>query len=337
MEKFIFFKADSLQRFVKKRAGETKLGQRLEIISSFDDLSESQAQYVIFGVPEDVGIRANFGKPGAAQTWNHFLSAFLNIQINSHNPANRCLILGEVDCREFMEEADRLVKTLPHPEEELGTIVYQIDKIVAQVVQKIVEAGKTPIVIGGGHNNAYPNIKGTSQALGQAVNILNIDAHTDLRTADYRHSGNGFSFAKKEGSMDKYLMFGIHKNYTPQYIFEACKKNEDIQIDLYDDIMGMDKATLLRYVEKEITFLGDGFGLEIDCDAIENFSSSAMTPSGFSVENIRNLINFLKQKNILYLHLAEAADAGNGQVGKALSYFVSDFIRRTDKNASFLK
>nr|WP_233167177.1 arginase family protein [Pedobacter sp. ASV2] len=36
--------------------------------------------------------------------------------------------------------------------------------MVFPIIEKIVAAGKVPIVIGGGHNNAYPIIKGSSLA-----------------------------------------------------------------------------------------------------------------------------------------------------------------------------
>jgi formiminoglutamase len=30
---------------------------------------QNEAKYVIIGIPEDIGIRANFGRPGAASAW----------------------------------------------------------------------------------------------------------------------------------------------------------------------------------------------------------------------------------------------------------------------------
>jgi formiminoglutamase len=32
-------------------------------------LQNSEAKYVIIGIPEDIGIRANFWRPGAASAW----------------------------------------------------------------------------------------------------------------------------------------------------------------------------------------------------------------------------------------------------------------------------
>ena len=327
MENFIFFKEENRRHFLNTRVGETKFGERLELISSFEELKNHTAQYAVFGIPEDVGIRANFGKPGAKTAWDSFLSSFLNIQFNQYNTPENCVILGHIDCSKIIAEAERLAEEAFKVQEKLGDLVQLIDGIVTQVVQKIVEAGKTPIIIGGGHNNAYGNIKGTSLALKKPINVLNIDAHTDLRRTTYRHSGNGFSYVKNQGYLAKYSMFGIHKNYTPQYIFEEVENDEKINIRLYEDLIKGGHANQLKDFESETAFLDKTYGLEIDCDAIENFSSSAMTPSGFGVNQIRNFIKIAGNQKVHYLHLCEANAEKNPQIGKALSYFVSDFLR----------
>jgi len=72
------------------------------------------------------------------------------------------------------------------------------------------------------------------------------------------------------------------------------------------------------------------FGLEIDCDAIQGVPSSAMTPSGFAVNKARAFINFFgKQENVSYMHICEAAPKPETeiQVGKLISYLITDFIR----------
>lgn len=330
MKNFIFFDDNTRQKFCKPRQGETKFGESLSLISNFDDLGNHQANYVIFGIPEDIGIRGNFGKAGASTTWDSFLRAFLNIQVNRFNAPENCMVLGEVDCGKFMKEAEKIMLNEKKPQEKLGKIVSKLDDIVSKIVEKIVAAGKTPIIIGGGHNNAYGNIKGTSKAMGKPINILNIDAHTDLRKTDYRHSGNGFSFVKKDGLMNRYAMFGIHKNYTPDYIFQELDTDKDFTYVLFNDLLYETPLNKLTQLKRTTDFLFNHFGMEIDCDAIQNFSSSAETPSGFSVNDIRDFIKLAKRENVLYLHICEAAAKDNPQIGKALSYFVSDFMSVDD-------
>ena len=75
------------------------------------------------------------------------------------------------------------------------------------------------------------------------------------------------------------------------------------------------------------------YGIEIDLDALPNIATSAMTPSGFSVEEVRQFICFFgKNKNASYLHICEGApelgDEKNSHlVGKLIGYLVTDFMK----------
>ena len=92
-----------------------------------------------------------------------------------------------------MEEAKNLDFNATNDRKRLSELVNQIDKEVVHTITSIVKTGKIPIIIGGGHNNAYGNIKGTALAKGKPINAVNLDAHSDFRILEGRHSGNGFS------------------------------------------------------------------------------------------------------------------------------------------------
>ncbi|SHI79738.1 formiminoglutamase [Mesonia phycicola] len=325
MKNFNFYSTEKVTNFISYREGETKFGEALTFLRNFEELEKSDAKYVIFGIPEDIGVRGNFGKPGTAKAWDAFLKSFCNIQVNKYNNPEQCIILGEIDCSSYNEAALNTTS-----KSELGEIVEKIDLQVATVVEKIVSLGKIPIIIGGGHNNAYGNIKGTSTALKKAIHVLNLDAHTDLRKTDYRHSGNGFKYAKKEEYLDKYAIVGLHKNYTPQYIFEEMDSDKHINYSFLEEFLHLTTIQKLIKFQKATDFVKNQFGLEVDCDSIKNFDSSAITPSGFSVNEVRSFIKLSKKQKVLYLHLCEASPENNPTIGKALSYFVSDFIREEE-------
>ena len=325
---------ETLEQIISKRDGETKIGEKLRYCYSLEDIEESDAHYVLFGIAEDFGVRGNYGKRGTANAWDAFLNAFVNIQENDYNKGKNILLLG------YISVTPNDIK-YSSPKEVLGDIVSRIDKKVALIVKTIVAAGKIPIIIGGGHNNAYGNIKGASQAINDTMNVINIDAHTDLRTTDYRHSGNGFSYAlsldnPEEASLDKYTVFGLHKNYTPQYIFDLFKKHENrLQYHLLEDSWQSD-VPLAQQFDSCLAFVSQkAFGLELDCDAMTNFPSSAITPSGLDINSVRQCImRAASQKNCTYFHICEASPGRKkaGQVGKAISYFVTDFIRTHHAN-----
>lgn len=321
---------EALGNITASREGETKIGESLLLCESLDEMTQSPAKYVIFGICEDIGVQANYGNPGTAQAWQAFITSFANVQANRFNKATDVLILGHITVTPDVKHLSLLTK------KELGTIVSRIDKKVTSVVQRIVASGKIPIIIGGGHNNAYGNIKGTSQALKKAINSCNLDAHTDLRSKNYRHSGNGFTEAIQddEGSyLDKYLIFGLHKNHTPDYIFKTIEAhNEDVErilVAFMEDMLLPEMQ--LQALDKALpSIANNNYGIELDCDSIANFPSSAQTPSGFSLETMRLLIKKLASSpHCSYLHICEAAPSKKtaSQVGKALTYLVTDFLR----------
>jgi formiminoglutamase len=316
-----------LEKLLKLRHGESKVGEKIRLISDISELGEIDEQYVLLGISEDIGVRANHGKAGTAKAWSSFLNAFLNTQVNQFNSIENAVILGEINCAQELKEANQLDEDQEDYHVLLSDIVQKIDEKVTKVLKLIFEHQKTPIIIGGGHNNAYGIIKGYFEYHKEAINVLNLDAHTDLRHADYRHSGNGFSYAYKNNFLDKYYVFGLHENYTPSYIFDFMESKKHISFYLYDELLHLNPLDKLSKLKAACNFLGERFGLEIDCDAIENFNSSAKSPSGFGVGEIRNMIKLLNNNTLHYIHICEAIPDSTDQVGKALSYFVSDLLR----------
>ncbi|CAM4252409.1 formimidoylglutamase [Gillisia limnaea] len=334
MEGFKLYNHKSIAHFISGREGEIKFGEKVSFIKDFNELEDSKARYVLFGIPEDIGIRGNLGKPGASKAWDACLKSLLNVQANQYTNPENVILLGEVDCKEFMFKAANIDLEDPNYFEKLGELVSKLDTIVSNVVERIISAGKIPVILGGGHNNAYGAIKGAFKALNKPVNILNIDAHTDLRKTDYRHSGNAFSFARKENILGKYRVFGLHQNYTPDYIFKKIIQSQNDHFRLFEHLTLKSSESIIKAFQEELDFTAqEDFGLELDCDVIKDFPSSAQSPTGFPINMVRNFIKIAsEEKNIRYLHICEAApqENQNFDVGKALSYFVIDFMQQKE-------
>lgn len=324
------YRAADIQKLISTRKGEVKFGENLRFIQSLDELEQHPAKYVLFGIQEDIGVRANYGKPGTSNAWKAALPSLLNIQVNRFNKPENLIVLGELDCKDLMQKASYFDDSDPNYHAKLGDLVKEIDQLVADLIEFIISKGKIPVIVGGGHNNAYGNIKGAAKALNDPINVINIDAHTDLRQLEHRHSGNGFSYAIEGQYLRKYSVFGLQKNYTPEYIFEEMEASENLSFSLMEDLLKYPDE-LSRRFEQSLEKVGNSnFGFELDCDAIANFPSSAKSPSGFSEDQIRNLIQLTSNnENCCYFHICEAApdEQTSAQVGKALAYFISDFIR----------
>jgi formiminoglutamase len=318
--------------FIKKRAGEIKFGEKVNFVETLDDLKNHSAKYVLLGIPEDIGVRANYGNPGTSKAWEAALGSLLNIQHNHLTSVENVLLLGEIDCETQMKQAITISKEENHYAEKLGELVTQIDHKVSEVVKLIIEAGKFPIIIGGGHNNSYGNLKGVSEALQKPINCINFDAHTDFRSLEHRHSGNGFSYAFEEGFLNKYFIFGLHRNYTSEAVFNSIEKNsERVKFNLFEAITIKQKISFSEAMKEAENFCcNENFGIELDMDAIEMMGSSAISPSGFTLSEARKFVSyFSKNANARYLHICEGSPSAGlfpNQVGKAIAYLVSDII-----------
>ncbi|MGM0932403.1 MAG: formimidoylglutamase [Bacteroidota bacterium] len=331
MEGLKLYNFKTVEKLISPRKGETKFGEKIAFIEDINELKEHTAKFVIFGIPEDIGVRANHGKPGTSKAWEACLSSLLNIQHNEYTHPESLLLLGHIDCSEEMKKAGNIDDADPNYLPKLGDLTEIIDQKVSALIEYIVSAGKIPLIIGGGHNNAYGNIKGSSKAIGKALNVLNIDAHTDLRRLEHRHSGNGFSFAREEGFLGRYTIFGLARNYTPQYIFDEIEASEQTEFRLFEELLEYSSEDLNSAFMDSLEFVRDEeFGLELDCDVMKDFPASAQTPSGFKIEQVRHFISLAARlPECSYLHLCEAAPTPENaaQVGKALSFFITDFIK----------
>ena len=98
MKHFKFYSKADILSLTKVRRFETKLGERLQYLKEEMEwpevLQQSTAKYVLLGIPEDIGVKANYGLGGADTAWIPFLSAFLNIKSNDFLPVKIFYCLG---------------------------------------------------------------------------------------------------------------------------------------------------------------------------------------------------------------------------------------------------
>ncbi len=241
------------------------------------------------------------------------------MQVNRFFPAESVAILGAVVATASVED-DNI--------EALREATAANDHTVSAIVRRITELGAIPIVIGGGHNNAYGCLKGSSEAKERSINCLNIDAHTDLRSTEGRHSGNGFTYAAEAGYMANYFMLGLQENYTPEYIWQTIEHNDAFNVASFEDLQSgeLTQDEALIHVAEH---LGMEYGLELDVDVIANFPSSAQSVSGFSFDQVRQIIYALDMLPH-YFHLCEGRVTSEEEyavVGRGLALLVSDFIK----------
>jgi formiminoglutamase len=151
----------------------------------------------LLGFPVDEGVRRNGGRPGAAQGPRAIRQALYRLTPDAFGfEVHAALLTRTRDLGDL-----RVTGDLEADQAALG-----------QVLAGLLRAGTFPVVLGGGHEAAYGHFLGYVEA-GTPVEILNIDAHADVReTGDGRgHSGSPFRQAllHPSGTCRRYRVAGL--------------------------------------------------------------------------------------------------------------------------------
>lgn len=339
MERLKRFTFDDLSQILHQTKGEIKLGERVQLISSpenwVEELKNSSAKYVLLGIPEDIGVRANTGKSGARSIWQHTLNNLLNLQHNRFCKGYSLLVLGYLDVSAELNVASDLDSTDKDQRKTYYKLVEQIDKEVSHLVFTILKANKIPVIIGGGQNNSYGAIKGAALSIGKPINAVNFDAFSHFTITEGRHSGNSFSYAFEEGFLQNYFIFGLHENYTSKAVLSNIKKKADrVKYNTYEQLLVRCEKDFFTEIDLALQFIQNGgYGIDVDLDAMTILSSNNLFSSGFKAHELRQFVSAMaSKKQVKYFHISEGsssvAEFSNfDQVGKLIALLITDFIK----------
>jgi len=133
---------------------------------------------VLVGFPTDEGVRRNGGRPGAAE---------------GPGAMRRALYRMTPDAGDFDRHVALLRRTV-----DVGDLVTGVDleadqQALGEALASWLRQGSFVLLLGGGHETAYGHFLGYAAA-GQSVEILNLDAHADVREPreGKGHSGSPF-------------------------------------------------------------------------------------------------------------------------------------------------
>ncbi len=326
----------------KIRKFETKIGEVIQTITDDNNveqaLQQSSARFVIVGVPENIGIKANYASGTASSAWNYFLQSFLNIQSNDFFDGSDIMLLGHLNFAGVAEVIESNAGNADERIEAYRRSVNTIDEAVESVVKTITSLRKIPVVISGGHGNAYGCIKGAAKGWHKAgalplaqINVMNVDAHAEYKPLEGRHSGNALRYADEDGYLEKYCVIGLHENELPQNTWLDIVNNPFFDFVTYEDIFIHGKQSFVDAVHYAINFTGDTLcGVELDLKSIQTIAGSLV---GISLLQARQFLHLAAtHSQPAYLHIAEPFNRANENynaeaVGTIISYLVSDFIK----------
>ncbi|WP_018692359.1 formimidoylglutamase [Algicola sagamiensis] len=345
MEHVHIYQRDTILPWQIIREGETRIGQVFHFLPNNDTLAaqlqqakQQGVQFVLFGIPEDIGPRANCGTRGADRGWEAFLKRFINQQSTQFFSGKDILLLGHLDVADLQEKANLLPPTSKDYLATLRELCSQLDERALPILTEVFKAGLEPIVIGGGHNNCYPIIKALYQAYGNHIGCINLDPHADYRALEGRHSGNGFHYANKDGYLSAYYVIGLHEQKNNQAIFDALSEKH-FRFDSYQNLYIRREKSLSDSVFDAKTYLlehAKQFGVEVDMDSISFMPVSAYNIGGITLGDAEHMVYESAQlRQSRYLHLCEGApsqhpmglSAGENDVGQGLSSLVCAYIQ----------
>ncbi|WP_306359493.1 formimidoylglutamase [Nocardia sp. CC227C] len=205
----------------------------------------------LIGFASDEGVRRNQGRPGAAAGPDALRAALASLALAT-----------------------------PVPLEDAGTVaVTDADLEAGQVrlgraVTVAMDAGRLPMVLGGGHEVAYGTYLGVAGSARRRdrprLGILNLDAHFDLRADPIPSSGTPFrqilDAERAAGTDCRYAVLGISQPANTAALFDAAHRL-DVRYLLDEQCGTLDYAIVDAFVA-ELLDAVDLLYLTIDLDVL---------------------------------------------------------------------
>lgn len=158
----------------------------------------------VLGFASDEGVERNGGRQGAAQ-----------------GPAALRAALGSLAVHDQRVLIDAGTVTTQH--DDLVSAQRTLSDKVSDLVSAQGTGGMT-VVLGGGHETSFATHRGAYEAIGP-MQIINFDAHFDLRIASQPTSGTPFTqIADLVGEDFDYSVFGISKPNNTKVLFDTAER-----------------------------------------------------------------------------------------------------------------
>ena len=120
-----------------------------------------------------------------------------------------------------------------------GTDLESAQRELSDTVRDLIAAGNLVVVLGGGHETSFASHRGAYEALGN-MQIVNFDAHFDLRQADRPTSGTPFLQIAEMVGKDAfdYSVIGISKPNNTKVLFDTAEEL-GVRVVLDEELLGL--------------------------------------------------------------------------------------------------
>ena len=236
-----------------------------------------KTKLVLIGFPFDEGVKINSGIPGA-KNGPKAIREQLGKMIATESALNEQIAdIGDIDCEgKSVEEAQELLGTL---------------------VSELLEENLFPIILGGGHETSFGHFLGYVKA-NQELDIINLDAHTDVRELidGKAHSGSPFRQAIEHESeaLKGYHVIGAKRNRVAKE--HALYVQENGSLCYSDEKIGLPKTgnSILLTIDLDV----------FDCSVMPGVS--ARNSNGFGKnEGLRLIKNVIQTGKVRSIDVVE--------------------------------
>lgn len=312
--------ADSHLFYSREDPDDPRLG---DVVCGEPDKFPASAKVAIIGVPQDIGVRRNSGRPGASdgpralRTALYRLAAF-DIESRTSIPYDAIIDLGDV---------------------KTGGNLEQIHTRLEGVTAQVCAHGMVPLIFGGGHDITYAGVSGAYRHF-QQLGAFNFDAHLDVRPpSPARNSGTSFRMLIDQEKINpaRFIEFGIQPFSNARCHIEWLE-GAGGRIRTLDTIRRSGIEPSLTAALRVCSAGREPYYGTLDLDAVEAGSApgvSATMPDGFSAADLLYTATELgKDSNCIALDIAElnpAFDVDNRTAklaAHAAARFITGVLRR---------
>jgi formiminoglutamase len=224
----------------------------------------------LLGLPDDLGVRLNGGRVGAADGPREFRAALARFGGDFDGVAGRSLELGIFDAGDVM----------PAPGDDEAAL-FETHRRIEEAAGFLHAHGLVAICVGGGHDLSLPTISALSRSVGEPLAGINLDAHLDVRA----RVGSGMPFRRliEGGYLDstRFVEVGLGRFSNDRSDLEWASAHGARLI--FAEVLlerGLDATELLDYAchERRAAFVS------IDLDGLEQSVAPAVSaPSPLGV------------------------------------------------------
>ncbi len=283
--------------FTKGREGDPRLGESVQVIHTLKSLKAALNPLVLYGCPDDTGVKHNRGRAGAAQGPDSIRKHLYKMTSSMHMDWTKKFTLfdaGNID---------------------VSNSILETHKNAFDAAKLYAENQSTVIALGGGHDFAAPNFLGFIDGIKtKKAGLINIDPHLDVRELENNlpHSGTPFRQILESGKISpkNFVQFGARSNRNAKSHYEWCKKQK-VQISTWEQIRLKPTPVAKQFTSylTKLSKVSDVVGVTIDIDCCESAEGSSAAPVlGFTATELYFIAKAAGlQKKVRFLEICEVA------------------------------